>query len=121
MKFACIRGIIEQNCIGFLPIPTSTARFLEVGFEGIRAVHVDNHTHVRLVYAHSECVCCYHYAYFITLPLLLTDIFREMFQACMIISCLDIVLVEQLRNLLCTLTATHINNGTALDNIENVH
>ena len=79
MKFARIGRVIEQNSIGFLAISPRTTCLLEISFERIWAIHVDNHPHIGLINAHTEGIGSYHYASVITLPVLLSDVFREMF------------------------------------------
>ena len=94
MQFMHVVIIAKKHGIGFLPIATCAAGFLEVGFRRIWAVVVNHKAHIGLVDAHAKGVGRHDHARFVVLPLFLSEVAFCGVEAGMIGQCRDVFAVE---------------------------
>ena len=81
VEFAMVGIVVEQHSIGFPAIASGTASLLEIGFEGVWTVDVDDQSHIGLVDTHAECICGYHHTYLVFLPVALSLILDSCIEA----------------------------------------
>ena len=67
-ELAMVTFIIEQHGISFLAVASGASCFLEIGLDAVRTVDVDDQTHIGLVDAHAESICCHHHTDLVLLP-----------------------------------------------------
>ena len=75
---------IQDNGIGFQPVPSCPSGFLKVRFGRVGKVDMQYDTDIRLVDAHAESVGGYHDADFSVLPAFLPEVFYGIVQSGMI-------------------------------------
>ena len=84
LQFGVVAVVVEQDSLCGLPVASGAARFLEIGFDGVGAVVVQNQSYVGLVYTHSKGVSSHHDARAVVLPVALSLVFVGMVETGMI-------------------------------------
>ena len=110
-QLAVVAVVVEQNGLGRLPVASSTTGFLEIGLQGVRAVVVDHHAHVRLVNTHAEGVGGYHDAHPVVLPVALALVLVCIVESGMVERGAEPCLAEVFGNLAGMPPAADIDNG----------
>ena len=87
---SAVRLSVEDDGIRLLAVAPGPSGLLEVGFNGVRQVHVDDEAHIGLVDAHAECISGHDDAAFAPLPTLLADVARGVVQSGMVEVGLDV-------------------------------
>ena len=121
IQFARIIVAMKQYGVSFSSVSPCTACFLEICFDRIGTIDVDNRTHIGLVYTHSESIGGHDDTYVICLPILLSIIFDCVVETGVIEGGADLMRFQQLGNLFGLAPATHVNDGTAADEGEDMN
>ena len=112
-QHAAVGSADEQDRIGGQPVAPGTAGFLEVGFDGIGGVEVDDGADVGLVDAHAECVCGDDDTRLAVLPGALAQVLVERGEACVVVLGADALLVEPSRRVVGVLPRAGVDDGRA--------
>ena len=120
LQLHLVARVVEQHSIGTLAVASGTSGFLEVGFDGVGTVVVDDQTHIGLVDAHAKGVGSHYHPPFVVLPLLLVAVLDGGVESGMEVVGTDAGVGEHLGYLLGALAAAHIDDGTALHGSEDM-
>ena len=119
-EFAVVGIVVEQHGVCLLPVASGAACFLEIGLEAVGAVDVDHQPHVRLVDTHTEGVGGYHHPHLVLLPVALSFVLDGVVESGVVEGGADACLVDEFGDLLGASAAAGIDNGTALDAVEDM-
>ena len=106
--------VVEQDGVRRVAVASCSSSLLEIGFDGVGQVVVDDESHVGLVDAHAECVGCHHHAAAVLGPVGLSKVALGSRESCMIVLSRDAVRLQQLRQLCGQSPTARIDDGTSL-------
>ena len=117
-QLALVALVVEQHGVRLVAVAAGTPSLLEIGFDRVGTVDVDHHADVGLVDAHAEGVGRHHHAYLVLLPRLLALVLVGGVEAGMVEGGADAGSVEQVRYLLGTAAAAHVDDGRSFHIIQ---
>ena len=115
-----VRRGVEDDGVGLLPVAAGASRFLEVGLDRVRQVHVYHQAYVRLVDAHAEGVCGHDDAAFALLPAVLAQVLGGVVQSGVVVVGREALGGQPFGYLFGAASVAHIDDGASGDTAEDV-
>ena len=116
-----VTPIIKQDSIRLPAVTSGTPGLLKVGLQRTWAVKMDNHPHIRLVDSHAESVCRNYDPYSVVLPVVLPLVLDGRLQPGMIPCGRNSIFRELLRDILCPLSATAVDDCCLRNGLKDMH
>ena len=112
---------VEHYGVSLLAVTSCSSCLLEVGFESVGKLIVDDESYVRLVDAHAEGVGCHHHSHLVVTPCTLSFVFSGRFKSGVIESGAYSVLLQYSVYVFRSSAASQIYDGATANRLQYVY